>query len=90
MCLLGCRWSDQGFAALESYFLNAATELLDQALSMVDRLLDFIVATSLISHYSFYVGQDTRGVYLAACERIHSFCGPFPFSAIYGICFLAY
>lgn len=35
---------------------------------MVDRLLDFIVATALVSRYSFYVGQDVRGAYMASCE----------------------
>jgi hypothetical protein len=53
---------------LEPYFLSRATSLLDESLAMVDRLLDFIIATTLVSRYCFYVGHDIRGTYMASCE----------------------
>lgn len=68
MCLLACRLSNRNLRYLEPYFLARATKFLDESLSMVDRLLDFIVATALVGRYSFYVGQDIRGTYMASCE----------------------
>lgn len=67
MCLLACRLSSLKLMHLEPYFLSRATAFLDESLSMVDRLLDFIIATALVSRYSFYVGQDIRGTYMASC-----------------------
>lgn len=69
MCLSACRLSNRNLEYLEPYFLSHATRLMDVSLSMVDRLLDFIVATALVSRYSFYTGQDIRGTYMASCKR---------------------
>lgn len=67
--LVACKWSDsQHIRSLEPIFLSCALRLLDECLALVDRLLDFLVATSLISRYSFNVGEDARGTYLASCR----------------------
>jgi len=78
MCLVACRLSKHSLTHLEPYFLSQAMELLDESLSMVDRLLDFIIATTLVSRYCFYVGHDIRGAYMASCEC----AGPFKKSCI--------
>lgn len=70
MCLVACRLSNRNLMHLEPYFLQRATSLLEESLSMVDRLLDFIIATTLVSRYCFYVGYDIRGAHMASCKCV--------------------
>ncbi|KAF8324299.1 uncharacterized protein EI90DRAFT_3130001 [Cantharellus anzutake] len=71
--LIGCKWSDsQNMSDLEPIFLSRSLRHLDESLALVDRLLDFLVATTLISRYSFVVGREARATYMASSAMTFS------------------
>lgn len=55
-------------AAYERIFLNRAQRHLDDALAHVDRLLDFLQATTLLAQYNLMKGNIAKGCYLANCR----------------------
>ncbi|KAF8336464.1 uncharacterized protein EI90DRAFT_178380 [Cantharellus anzutake] len=66
MLLVACRWSNRGTLELETYLSNKAVSELNNSQGDAARLINTVLAASLLCRYSLLVGQLARASYLAS------------------------
>jgi len=57
----------------ERIFMYRVQRHLDDALAHVDRLLDFLMATTLVAQHNLIKGNVAKGCYLASC-KLATYC----------------
>ena len=68
MYCLACHFADDvSLQRLEPTFHDRAQRHLDDSLAHVDRLFDFLAATTLLAQYHLIKGNLAKGSYLASC-----------------------
>lgn len=60
--------SNSNLEHFQQIFVYRAQRHLDDALAHVDRLLDFLMATTLLGQYNMIKGNVSKGCYLASCK----------------------
>ena len=67
--LLACHYStDPSVKRHEHTFLTRAQRHLDDSLGHVDRLIDFVLATTLLARHSYIKGAFAKGLFFSQCE----------------------
>lgn len=66
--------NDTSLRQFEPVFHERAQRHLDDSLAHVDRLLDFLAATTLLAQYNLFKGNLAKGSYFASCELLCIHC----------------